>query len=89
MQPLLLIPLGLALLPLFCFGGRVQGGGERIYVASAARAFLLPWLLICAANLWVRWGQGHAMATDALWSVPGAVIPIIAAFLTWRHFRNR
>jgi hypothetical protein len=86
----LLIPLllGFALLGLFVFGGKVQGGGERLYMASAARAFVLPWLGVLALTLWIRWWGGTPLAEAGLTLVPAAILPVLAAFFVWRRLRG-
>ena len=84
-----MIPAGLSLLALFLFGGKVAGAGKPDHIASAARAFLGPWLLIVLGNVWVRWWSGYALLSEALWLVPVALVPMAAAFLAWRKFARR
>lgn len=86
MPPVVLILAGFVLLALFAYGGKVQGRGEPAYIASAARAFVGPWLLITLGNLWVRWWAGNPLLGEALWLLPAALLPVAAAFLIWRCF---
>lgn len=88
MSPLLMIVLGFALLALFCFGGHVAGSGKREHIASAARAFILPWVMVALGNLWIRWWDRQPLMAELLWLVPVVVVPIIGAFAVWRHYRT-
>lgn len=86
MPPVALIIAGFVLLAVFAFGGKVQGRGEPAYIASAARAFVGPWLLLTLLNLWVRWWGGQPLGTESLWHLFGALLPVVAAFAVWRKF---
>lgn len=88
MQSVLPLLAGIILLALFVYGGKVQGGGERRYMSSAASAFLVPWIAILAIWLWIRFWSGAPFGQALMSLLPGLVVPVVAAFMVWRHFRQ-
>ena len=88
MTPWIMMVAGLALLGFFCFGGRVIGNGARDYVASAARAFVVPWCVLSLGNVWVRWWSGSSLGGEMVWLMPVVAIPVLASFAVWSRWRS-
>lgn len=87
MPPFWAIILGLGLLALFIFGGSVAGQGRRDHMASAARAFVLPWIGIALVNLWIRWWDKQPLSGEIVWLLPVIGVPVAVAFIFWKRFR--
>jgi hypothetical protein len=85
MRTAIIILGGLALLGLFALGGWRFGGGSR-GIAAAAVGFVVIWLVVAAANMWVGVTRaGYSVAEELpIFAVIFVVPAAVAAFVWWK-----
>jgi hypothetical protein len=86
MRSAIIIVAGLVLLGLFALvASRFMGGASS--VISAAKAFIVVWLLIALGNMWIGVSRaGYPLADElpiflVIFAIPAAV----AAFVWWKY----
>jgi hypothetical protein len=83
MRTAVIILGGLALLGLFALGGWRFGGGSR-GIAAASIGFIVIWLVVAVANLWVGVTRaGYSVAEELPVFAVIFLVPAAVAAIAW------
>ncbi len=86
MRTILIIVAGLVLLGVCVFGGRMIGGSGAGTTATAAKIFIVIWLVAAAINMWIGVTRvGYSIAEELpIFLVIVAIPAAVAAVVWWR-----